>query len=272
MSRMSRVLAILSIMFFGLGLMANRTSAAVTLPFTQDWDSVYPWNQVYSGSALDSTQSAPGSASTSLKFSYPSGMFNGTAPDKVWIAWTPQVTEVWTQYCFKYSSNFYFHTVMSKQVYWYISGSSTNWFIGVDGSRHMQMQFQRSGTDQKAGSRYPNTIYNPTIQRDTWYNVTTRAVLNATDTASGIFQLWINDQLVMKYSDIKYLTGTDIGKKTGSMAFDPVFGGNVQESKPATDYFWVDHTIISTEPLELVPPSPTKSGLSPQPPSKLSIS
>lgn len=266
MSRMFRVLAILLMFLVYLTFVAGTTSASVTLPSTQHWSSVSPWAQVYGGSAIDSTQSAPGSASSSLKFTYPSGMFNGTAPDKVWVAWTAESDELWVQYWFKYSSNFYFHSIMSKQSYYYTAGpTNTNFFVGVNGNRNIEMQFQRQ--DGGAGARYSST---PTIERDTWYKVTIRAIVNTTDypTANGVIQIWVNDVKVMDYSDIRYTTSGegDLGYGWSSMAFDPVFGGNVKESKPATDYFWIDYTIISTVPI-----GSSDSVKAPQPPSGITI-
>lgn len=262
MSRMFRVLAILSISLFGLGFMAGRTSAAETLPSTQNWDSVYPWSQVYGGSALDTTQSAPGSESTSLKFTYPQEMYNGTAPDKVWVKFTGQ-NELWTRYSFKYSSNFYFHPIDNKQAYWYIAGSllSTNWYVSCSSNRKMRMVYQRGSFG--SGTRSSNTMNNPTIERDVWYEITTRVVLNTGGKANGIIQMWVNGQLVMNYDNVPYLAGPDVGKNVDVMAFDPVFGGMAGKYKPATDFFWVDHTIITTDPLAPIPPP---MGKTPTPP------
>jgi len=152
------------------------------------------------------------------------------------------------QYYFKYSSNYYFHPGDNKQTYYALSGSGTNFLVSAEGqsSPKMRMVFQRTGSDGGAGSRYSNTGYNPTILVDTWYKVTIHVILNTTDTATGTFQMWLNDTLLMSHSNIKFLTGTDIGKKFGTMEYTPVFGGGSDQVKPATDYFWVDFTQIQT--------------------------
>ena len=271
MSRIFRGLVIPLLSAVVFGLVADTGTAAVTLPHAQDWDTISPWTQVYNGSSLDGSQSVPSSSSPSLRFNYTKGMYNGTAPDKVWVSWTPTQSEVWTQYYFKYSSNFYFHTTDNKQAYWYISESKSNWYVSCSSGQKMRMVFQRNSGDNKSGTRFSNTSYNPTIERDTWYNLTVRAVMNTGETANGIFQMWINDQLVMNHSDIAYLVGTDVGRKVVSMSFDPVFGGMAGLYKPADDYFWVGRTIISTDPLELVPPSLISGVMNPLPPSRLSI-
>jgi hypothetical protein len=83
--------------------------------------------------------------------------------------------------------------------------------------------------------------------------------------------MWINGQLVMSHNDVPYLVSTDIGKQVGSMAFDPVFGGMAGEYKPADDYFFVDYTIISTDPLVPNPPPSTNEVKNPQYPSNITI-
>lgn len=255
-------------------LIAGTGSATeVTLPHTQNWNTLSPWTKVYSGGELDGTQSAPGSASSSFKFTYPSGMPGGSAPDKIWVSIFPTQSEFWTQYYFKYSSNFYFHPGDNKQAYWSISGSKTNYYVSAEGQTpKMRMVFQRTGSDGKAGARYSNTGFNPTIQRNTWYKLKTHVVLNTGGSANGVFQMWINDQLVMDYDDISYLVGSDVGKEVGSMEYTPVFGGGSDQTKPATDFFWVDYTIISGSPSGSgTSPPPPNSGMIPSPPSKMQI-
>jgi hypothetical protein len=253
-----------------LSLAAGTASAAgVTLPHTQHWNAVSPWKQVFGGSALDGSASAPGSASTSLRFEYSSGMSNGHAPDKVWVNFAGQ-SELWTRYYFKYSSNYYFHPIDNKQAYWYIQNSSlsTNWYVSCSSNRKMRMVFQRGS--QGSGTRWSNTGYNPTIERNVWYEITTRVVLNTGEQSNGIFQMWINGKLVIDARDVPFLVGPDVGKKVNSMAFDPVFGGNSGESKPATDYFWVDFTNISTKPIGSGnPPPPNPDGRIPRPPANM---
>jgi hypothetical protein len=225
-------------------LMPAAAFPAVSLPHTHHFDTVSPWTQVYTGSALDSSTSAPGSSSSSLRFRYGRGMKNGTAPDKVWVNISPAATEIWVQYWFKYSSGFYYHAVDNKQLFHYIGSSSlsTNWYTSVVG-RKMNMVYQRT---PGSGRRTGNTGYNPTIQDDVWYKVTTRSVLNTNGAANGIFQLWVNDGLVIDYSNIPYLTGADTDKECNSLAFDPVFGGGTPARKPATDYFYVDYVQVRT--------------------------
>ena len=228
-------------------------AATLTLPHSHDFSALAPWSKVSNGASIvNAPSAAPGSSASSLRFAYPKGFVNGDSPDKVWATFSPSATELWTQYYFMYSSNYYFHTVDNKQMYWYVDDStlSSNWYITCAGTMKMNMVYQRSpGSGRYEG----NTSYNPTITSGVWYKVTTRAVLNTGSQSNGIFQLWIydestkTDRLVIDVKNVPYLTGTDVNKKVGSLAFDPIFGGSAGLSKPAEDYFYIDNVKISVD-------------------------
>jgi hypothetical protein len=267
--------AMLSTCLLVLSLMAGTAHAsAVTLPHAQHWNTVSPWSRVYSGSALDGSVSAPGSASTSLKFTYPKGHKGGIAPDKVWVSFS-QTQELWAQYYFKYSSNWTRNGTNDKQCYFQLS-TGGNFFLGVGkwGGSKFFMEWQP--TSGSSGNRFSNTGYNPTIVNNVWYKVTMRAVLNTPGVANGIIQIWIDDKLLMDQKDINYRGASQGGVGINSMEFTPVWGGGSTESKPATDFFWVAHTIISTNPIKSgnsspSPPPPDTGGKSPRPPSNMKI-
>ena len=244
-------------------------ATTVAIPNSHHWDSYSPWTSVYGGSSIDSSQSAPGSSSGALRFRYPTGFHVGNAPDKVWVNFTP-ISEIWVQYWAKYSGNFDFRQNGHKHAYWKLSGSATNFFIYRTGDPgdpdgNMAFIFQRTGSDHVSGIRYSN---GPHISAGVWYKFTIHAVLNTGENANGVFQLWVNDQQVINSSNIPYLKGSDVGKQIGSMEFTPVWGSQSGDVKPAEDYFWVDCTTISNDPIGVVP---TSGGKNPEPPSNLGI-
>jgi len=230
---------------------------SVTLPFTDHFNSLGNWGVTVTNklgqAGIVSTDSASGSASSSLRYTYSQGYANGDSPAKIWITFS-QTQELWTQYYFKYSSNFYLHRVVQKQAYWYISGDSStnsNFFIGISGSalgdetRQVEAQLQRANVG--ATNRYiSNTKNNPKVANNVWYKLTVHCKLNTNGQSNGILQVWLDDVLVMDYSNALYTSGSDANKPIGSFAFDPIFGGMGTEKKPQDDYFFVDYFQMST--------------------------
>ena len=230
-------------------LVAVPSWGAVTLPHTQHWTSISPWSQSYpngvSPATIDSTQSASGSSSTSLRFRYPINYAPGNAPDKIYTNFTA-ASEIYAQYWIKYSDNYYFHPADNKQTYYVHQGAVSNFYV----SRYygkMSMVVQRSDASARWSA---NTGYNPTLAAGTWYKVTIRAKMNTSAvTPDGIFQLWINDQLVINHSTVRFLKAADLGVGVNSMEFTPVYGGGAPASnKPAEDYQYYDYVQIQTTP------------------------
>ena len=110
------------------------------------------------------------------------------------------------------------------------------------------MVFQKT-TGQGTGSRSPNTTFgsNFRVKPGAWYTVKTYAKLNtATGSSSnGMFQMWIDGNLVMSHSDVEFLGPGELSNKITTAQFCPVFGGNMASTKPSADYFYVDDFRIS---------------------------
>jgi len=217
------------------------------------FNTVAPFSRVSSQAVIDSTVSAPSSPGSCLRFTYNAGMGAGYSPDKVWYS-LANLTEIWTEYSFMYSENFFFHLTDSKQMYWYMNGVSPdtpNWYIGCDGAGKMRMVYQmKTGWPNTTGARDTNTTFgnNFRVKPGVWYTVKTYAKINTGMAADGEFKMWIDGNLMMEYTDVPFLQSTDMGsgKKIDTLAFDPVFGGGGDFTKPATDHFYVDHIKIST--------------------------
>jgi len=242
---------------------------------TSHMDGSYPiigggWSCIDSGTGYgaivsDSTSPDP---STVLKLTYPAGFYNGNYAAKCWNmlpgSTTPSVqyTELWVQYYFKYSSNYYFHPVDNKQTYYFTGGSNSanNWYISVNGSHHVNVVTQTFNTDR----HLPNTGYDPVINAGQWYKMRARFVMNTPGVLNGILQIWINDQLVINKSTVGYISQAE-GIREVQIA--PVFGGNTGVSKPAEDYQYYELFTISTSPINGGGPYLSN----PMPPSRLQI-
>jgi len=70
--------------------------------------------------------------------------------------------------------------------------------------------------------------------------------LNTSGASNGILKVWIDDQLVLNYSNAVYTSGSDANKPVDTFAFDPIYTGNNDDKKPAADYLYFDFVRFST--------------------------
>lgn len=186
---------------------------------------------------------APGSGPNSLRFDYSPGTLSGYEPTNVWLQnGIPSASEIYTQYWFKYSDNWYWHFAANKQAYWYI-GEGVNFWIGV---AEQQMILEPQNYDGVGNSArwYPN-LATKRIEPGVWYKFKMRTVLNTASNQDGIIEMWIDDVKIMHRTNIRYATGIKAGSKLNQFAFYPIWGGG-GNTKPSNQHFYVDDFKIST--------------------------
>ncbi|MBE0673005.1 MAG: hypothetical protein IH588_20695 [Anaerolineales bacterium] len=219
---------------------------------------------------LDGSTNTP-DPSSALKMVYPAGFTNGAEPAMCWYMFPSQATEYWVQYYFKYSSNYYYHSVDNKQTYYFIGTGNSNFYLTVNGSRRVNMVTQTYVTDRHVS----NTGYDPAVEPGRWYKMTAHFVMNSPGVSNGIAQVWLDDKLIINKNTVGFLSSSQAGQGVREMQISPVFGGMATMTKPAEDYQWYDHTIISTErqgsfPVLPIPVSSNKTGI-PNPPMIITI-
>ena len=217
---------------------------------TNHWNSLSEagWNcidRTPGGATIDSGASTP-DPGNALKMTYPSGWHDAQEPAMCWNMFPSQVNEFWIQYYFKYSSNYSWHGVDNKQTYYIIgSNKNTNFYTSITGDLHISIVTQTFATDRF----FPNTSYNPTIEKNRWYKVTLHSVINSPGNLDGVAQLWLDDQLVINNNNVGYRSSSQSGMGFTEADISPVYGGSAGLIKPATDYQWYDFIIISTSPI-----------------------
>lgn len=213
--------------------------------------------------SITGSEYAPTSPNNSLQIMSPEGMPDSSSTAGASFTFPSQTKEFWMQYYFKYSSNFQFHTVGNKQIYtWYGDGSMGGViFSHCFEDPHMWAIFLNS-----EGWLTYNTGNNITINRNQWYKVVFH--IKMVSAGNDVFQMWIDDQLVMDYNKITTTNNYEIGFL--KVSIDPVWGGAVTPPVPksVTDYQWYDYAIVSTEPLVA---GGGKTGKIPSSPNKLLI-
>lgn len=241
-------------------LPATDARSAVTVLMDESFESGFgDFYSEYGGSQVVDDGTTP-FGSRSLRFSFSSGDPGGYAPDIV-TAGFPSRDEIWGRAYFKLSAGYAFHPYEQKLIF--IWGDTFNFYISI-GSWTDHKMF---GCWQGTGSTYRNSS-GPEIKSGVWYKVDFHMKMNSgAGVKDGIFQLWLNDALVLDFSNVPYRgagKGPDAG--FGAMAFTPVYGGD-STPVPQNQSIWFDGAQIAAEPLGPAP-SPAKP---PAPPVRLRI-
>ena len=264
----------LTIVFVFMSFILNQKYAhAFTSISHWDSDTEAGWRCIdrdVNGHKIDSATDTP-DQSNALKQIYTKGLPNGGEPAMCWYMFPNQAVEIYVQYYVKYSSNYYFHSVDNKQTYYFIGPSNSNFYISTSGSRHISMVTQTYATDRHNS----NTGYDPVIEPGRWYKISARFVMNSPGVKNGIAQIWLDDKLVINKNTIGYRSSAESGQGFREMQITPVFGGMAPMTKPAEDYQWYDHTIVSTERMGGFPilpvPIPSDNKITPNPPENLKV-
>ena len=264
---MKKIVGLIASTFIILSLPVGAKTVFGEFAATTHWNSMTEsgWNctdRTPGGATIDTGANTP-DPSSALKFTYPSGWHDAQEPAMCWFMFPNQASEFSFQYYFKYSSNYSWHGVDNKQTYFIIgSNKSTNFYISVTGDQHISLVTQTFSTDRF----FPNKSYNPTIERNRWYKVTLHSVINTAGRLDGVAQVWLDDQLVIDYSDVGYRSSSQSGLGFTEADISPVYGGSAGLVKPATDYQWYDLMTVSTSDIGPIP-----VGKMPNPPIKLLI-
>jgi len=211
------------------------------------------FNMNYAGGSITDTDHVPHSPSRCVQHSFPVGHKGGTGRGTLEAGLWPRPgpdEELYTEWSFKYSSNWQWHTISNKQFYWMINnGSTANWCIIVTWSGNMRMTYQNNtfGTT----NFNPNQEQNLQVQRGVWYTVRTYTKLNTNGQANGIFKLWMRESnnpnftLISNHSNVPYLQGSEMNGGIGWVQSTSVWGG-LGEEKTVADFYYVDAIKISS--------------------------
>jgi hypothetical protein len=83
------------------------------------------------------------------------------------------------------------------------------------------------------------------LVRDQWQWIEWRAKVNTPGVANGEFDLWINDVHKAHYTNMRLFDSTMTGTGWDSIIHTAEYGGG-GSTLAAIQYWWVDHTVIST--------------------------
>ena len=85
-------------------------------------------------------------------------------------------------------------------------------------------------------------ISSQTFQLNRWYWFEFHVRLNTLGKPDGLLEAWVDDKLVMRHTDVTYRTYNSVWGNFQHAAVWGGGGGTISQQQ----YFWVDHTVIST--------------------------
>lgn len=195
--------------------------------------------------SINSNQSASTSPSNSFQIVCTPRLEDSMVTGSMNFVFPSSTKEIWMQYYFKYSSNYDFHQVGDKHIYFWNTDGSMN-LANINGSMWGLHRLFLLG----------DTLYDPNTGNSAYYelNVWNKVVvhLKLNSIGSDVMQLWLNDKIIMDYSNATIDTRSAYrAAGFGKAAIDPVWGGQVNPpvNKSVTDYQWYDYVIISTDPI-----------------------
>jgi hypothetical protein len=222
-------------------------SALAQVQHTNEWSSrSTPWT--YSSStkpSIDLSANSP-SGGGALKFTYAAGTYptstnGGTAEYSGlsggsgteyyfghWVKWSPGFT--WNAVGNKIDYIWTRDKTPSLSSYAYIATRTNNggWNLFVD-----------VGIDTPHARSCNRTI--PTFATGRWYWFEIHVKMNTVGSRNGVIEVWVDDVQCMTYTDVKMV---EIQTTWGYFLHSPIWGGG-GGTIPATQYLWVDHTVIS---------------------------
>jgi hypothetical protein len=238
---------------------------------TNEWNNKTQANWAYAtgatglGAAIDpvpSGGSSPGSTGVSnsggsaLRMQWNAGNYTASVPGgRAEYTYSPGLSELYWGRWSKWSTGFTWHPIANKTDYFKCGDISPS----IGQVPYVAFRVHNSGLQDLRvdigigvqGTGNPHTLSNNIapviINSGIWYWFEYRIKLNTPITSqNGIVEAWLNGTLVMSYSNIRI---TDVATTLRVMEHSPEWGGGGVSTIPATQYHWVDHTVLSTTPI-----------------------
>jgi len=232
-----------------------------------EWESKpgAPWSFTTGRPNIDCTVPPSPSGGCALRFDYPAGTYSTSfGGGRAEYALPAGQTDLYIGAWMRYSKPFQFHPV----------GQKANFFILQGGSQCRNVAF---GYNYLRWSASPQICWGPGTQNNfenlgswdeqahllEWHWVEQRVKLNTPGQFDGVAELWIDDVLYLSYTNLPIRAAGD-NALWGSMQHTAEYGGG-GSTVDQNQYWWVDHTVISTTRIgrpggaatsDTTPPSP----------------
>ena len=231
----------------------------------QEWSSKpgWPWSYTVGKPSIDNTTNSPSGGA--LRFTYEAGTYSTSTGGGTATLEAPGHTDLYVGHWMKWSSPFNWNPVATKIDYLAISGPNANgqrdnFAFTVRDNGNTLVFTQQLWAAPGTQNRFPN-VSSQSFQLNRWYWFEFHVRLNTVGQANGLLEAWVDNKLVMSHNDVTHRTYNSIWGNFQHAAVWGGGGGTISQRQ----YFWVDHTVISTTrigmpggtaPGDTVPPAP----------------
>ena len=232
-------------MYFLFTLLTGSALAAVI--DQQEWSSKpgWPWSYTTGIPSIDNTTSSPSGGGT-LRFTYQAGTYSSSTSGGTATYETTGKTDLYIGHWMKWSSPFNWNPVATKVNLLFLSGQNAsgqhdNFAFTVRDNGNTLVFTQQLWAAPGTQNRFAN-ISSQTFQLNRWYWFEFHVRLNTLGKPDGFLEAWVDDKLVMRHTDVTYRTYNSAWGNFQHAAVWGGGGGTISQQQ----YFWVDHTVIST--------------------------
>jgi len=260
-----------------LALLLCGTAQAAVLE-TNEWNNKTQTGWQYSsgtngdGAVIDTAPAggAAPSGGSAMKFVYDAGTYAQSIGGGRAEFTNLTGSEIYVGHWAKWSPNYTWNAVATKLDYIKTAANCTS--IAQLCYTTLRTRENGAGLALDVGIDTPHTRYNNVggtfnFPRGQWVWVEWRVKLNTLGSANGILQVWINDALKVDYANVQFMSVATTWKY---LQHSPEWGG-IGGTIPSTQYYWVDHTVISTTRIGMPGAPPSGDTTPPTIPSALSI-
>ena len=264
-----RLLLVFGQVLFLFTLLTGSALAAVIA--TQEWSSIPagPWSVSVGSPGIDNTTNTP-SGGGALRFTYGAGTYTSSVGVGGASYTTTGQTELYVGHWMKWSSPFTWNPIATKMVSVFLSNPGSvardNFVFTVQNGGNTLTFTQQLWAAPNTQNRNTN-IANQAFQLNRWYWFEFHARLNTVGQPNGLLEVWVDNKLVMSHSDVTYRT---YDSPWGVIQHAPVWGGG-GGTISQQQYFWVDHTVISTTRIGMPGGGPAGDSTAPSSPSGIAV-
>lgn len=237
-------------LWLSLVLVLLSSNAFGEVLYLEEWESKpgAPWAYTSGPPNVDCSVPPSPSGGCALQFVYPAGTYSTSfGGGRAEVTFATAYDELWIGHWNWYPSGFVFHPNGTKMDFLILADRGQfnhlgNMAVGWKGSPTAPTSV--ASNQILWGPTTQDFAVDYTAQTNTWVWVEEHFVINTPGQADGLYEFYVNDVLKGRHTNVPY-RDSSVTRGWGSFVHTAEWGGG-GGTMPVTQYWWVDHTVIST--------------------------